>query len=156
LVRGASKVGVAIALGGTIVLTGFGLLYSSQRAQKMNCASQLNSVSFAARLYSSDHQETFPLSIFEMSDEIVTPKVLICPADTKRRNKEHLAKISTAAWASLSTNDFTYEFLASGQPATNSNLRLLYCPIHQFLARADSRVVGRDGTKVPYGKLANE
>jgi hypothetical protein len=105
-------------------------------------------------MYSSEHHETFPRSIFEMSDEIVTPRILICPADANRKNQVHWEKISTVSWASLSTNDFTYIFLASGRPAANSNLRVFYCPIHQFFARADSRIVGRDGTELPYGKFS--
>ncbi len=143
---------VAIILCVILVIGGFAQWRAKRRAQGMSCASNLQSVSLAARLYSGDHQEVFARSLLEMSNEVITPKVLICPADSARKGSSQWAKLTSTPWESLTTNDLTYVWLASGQPETNWNQLLWHCPVHGYFVRADGGVVGRDGKKVRSSK----
>ncbi|HEY0552230.1 MAG TPA: type II secretion system protein, partial [Verrucomicrobiae bacterium] len=71
----------------------------------ISCYSNLRQIGLAARMYSNDHGDNFPFAVptasdgtreftnspqvflhFQaMSNELVTPKVLICPMDSKRQ-----------------------------------------------------------------------
>lgn len=141
---------VVVCLG----LAAFALFLQSakRRAHAMQCGSNLTSVSYSARLYSNDHNDTFASSFVEMSNEVITAKVLICPADSDRKAAAKWNKLNAIPWSALTTNDVTYEWIARGQQDTNANQILLRCPIHGFTAHADSRVLDRDGTTAPNGK----
>ena len=145
-----------ILLPAMVVISGLSCSQIRRDAMARQCASNLTSVSFAARLYFNDHQDAFPRSILDLSNEVVNAKVLICPADAERQSPNHQAKISAKPWSLLTTNDVTYLLLGTGLPATNSAQHLFHCPIHQYSARADGRVFGSNGNKVPNGKFPNE
>jgi len=126
-----------------LVLLGFlawGAVSAKRRAQAMSCGSNLKSVALGSRLYSNDHNDTLAKSLIELSNEVVTPKVLICPADGERKSANAWKKLNAIPWSQLTTNDITYEWMARGEPDTNANRIILLCPIHGFTARADGSV----------------
>lgn len=87
-----------------------------------------------------------------MSNELNTPKVHICPADARRRSAEHWEKLSVTSWGLLQMNDIIYEWLAQGEPDTNSNRIVLRCPIHAFAALAGGGVLDGNERAAPNGK----
>ena len=56
------------------------MVQAKQRAQSLMCLSNLKQIGLAARLYAGDHGKTFPPDLATLKDQLVTPKVLFCPA----------------------------------------------------------------------------
>ncbi len=88
---------------------------SYTRAPRIACTSQLKSTGLAHRLWSNDHGDQFSFAstnpagslafanspeVFRhylaMSNELVTPKILACPADKKRKRVDAFNKFSNA------------------------------------------------------------
>jgi len=110
--------------------------FAKARAESINCASNLRAIACAARLYADDHHDVYAPGILSMSNEIITPKVLVCPSDRTRTK--------SSAWE---TNNISYEYLAANlreQDATNRPL--FRCPIHGLTIYGDFRLVRGDGT----------
>jgi prepilin-type N-terminal cleavage/methylation domain-containing protein len=81
------------------------LARAKARANRIGCTSQLKQIGIAGRIYSNDHSDKFPFDVIQneggvsdlaafraadvyrsMSNELVTPKVLVCNSDgTKSR-----------------------------------------------------------------------
>lgn len=85
-----------------IALVAFSWIYHSQQAAwRISCRNQFKSVSLAMRMFSNDHKDQFPWQItgdalgaatstvshfFALaSNEVCTPKILVCPADNRIR-----------------------------------------------------------------------
>jgi len=80
------------------------LAKAKQRAQRIQCVNDLKQVGLAYRVWEGDHDDKFPMAVSNkfggtlewvpggnafrhfqvMSNELVTPKVLVCPADTRQ------------------------------------------------------------------------
>jgi prepilin-type N-terminal cleavage/methylation domain-containing protein len=78
---------------------------SRTRAPRINCVNNLKQVGLAFKLWAADHQEKFPMQVSvtnggtmelvdsdktfmhfaAISNELSTPKVLVCPADSTRK-----------------------------------------------------------------------
>jgi type II secretory pathway pseudopilin PulG len=84
------------------------------RAQRIACVNNLKQIGLATRLYASDHDEKLPWQVaqedggslsflsspnlFEhfrvMSNELSTPKILVCPSDRQRIRTNEFAQMS--------------------------------------------------------------
>jgi hypothetical protein len=67
-----------------------------------------------------------------MSNELCTPKILICPDDKIRKPAE--------SWATFTTNNCSYEILRPGMPDTDFGNAYFRCTIHGHLGFADGTV----------------
>ena len=86
-------------------------------SQRINCINNLKQIGLGFRLFANDNDGRFPSStndavqawsfINELRNELSSPRVLICPADTNR-----------SAHARNSPTDF--ESMENGKPATNN------------------------------------
>jgi hypothetical protein len=54
-------------------------------AQSMSCGNYMCSICFAARTWALDSNGKMPSDFLSMSNELSTPRVLVCPADRSRR-----------------------------------------------------------------------
>ncbi len=105
------------------------------KAQRISCVNNLKQVALAARIYSNDHQETFPPSFVAMSNELVTPKILICPGDPSHQ--------PAFDWSNFSeTENVSYEYLSPGakEGAGLAHQTVFRCPIHNNVALGDGSV----------------
>jgi hypothetical protein len=144
------KIGIIWVLAFAIgVLVLWSLRSAKVRAHAASCGSNLSSVSLAGRLWSNDHTDTLARSLLEMSNEVITPKVLICPSDDRRKSAEHWNKITAIPWPLLTTNDFTYEWIVRGEEDTNMDRIVIRCPIHGFTGLASGSVRDRWGKRAP-------
>jgi hypothetical protein len=93
-------------------------------------------IGVAARLYATDNHDKFPTSFLQMTNELATPKVLVCPAD-KARNQWSAGQ--PVHW---DPKNITYEFLTPGleQVSTNGERVAFRCPIHGHECLADASV----------------
>jgi len=84
------------------------LAKSRARSKPVNCTNHMKQVAFAFRIWEFDHQDQFPMtaestkgdamkwleegSVFKiyqlLSNELVNPKILVCPADTRLPTKD--------------------------------------------------------------------
>jgi len=98
------------------------------------CVNNLKQMCLAARMYSSDHQNTFPPDVLSMSNYLGSPKLLVCRAD-----KNHTA---ASAWAEFDpANNLTYEYLKPGIEESNALPEVIFrCPIHNNVGLGDGSV----------------
>jgi len=90
----------------------------------------------AARLYANDNQDKFPGNFLQLTNELATPKVLVCPADKARKER------SAGQPVDWDPQNISYEFLAPGleEGAANPERVLFRCPIHGHEGLADGSV----------------
>lgn len=102
------------------------------KSVEIRCINNLKQLSIATRLYASDHTGIFPTNLLQLTEEITTPHLLVCPAD-----KQRLA-VTTTDWAEISADNITYEYLLPGAREEDSTGEpLLRCPIHQHVIMGD-------------------
>jgi hypothetical protein len=118
---------------------------SQTRAESIQCANNLCRLGFAAKNYALDYGETYAPDISSMSNEISTPKILVCPSDKSKRPALSFSE-------RLSPTNVTYEYLMSGLKGGFPQQAVFRCPIHRYVVLEDCSVVLRDGT-IQRGKV---
>lgn len=122
------------------------LVAAKDKAMRINCANNLKQFGLAVRIWANDHQGAFPAAIADMRNELSTPKVLVCPADTSRRAAEN--------WNVFTSANVTYEYLGASASENDDPQRVLSrCAIHNNIGLFDGSVqmtkpdslVSRDG-----------
>ena len=104
------------------------------KAMRIHCVSNLKQIGLGARMYSGDNKEVFPPDFLSMSNELNSPKILVCPADTKH--------IAVGTWAEFNPNqNLTYEYLKPGISGTIALTEVIFrCPIHNNVGLGDGSV----------------
>ncbi|HWN93788.1 MAG TPA: DUF4190 domain-containing protein [Methylomirabilota bacterium] len=108
------------------------LAKAKSRAQTISCVNNMKQIGLAARLWSGDHTNTFPPDFQSMSNELFTPKILVCPGDKKTKVED---------WASFDENqNATYEYVSPNTKEDAPETVLFRCPIHGNTTLADGSV----------------
>ena len=105
---------------------------AQERALSIQCVNNLKQVGLALRVWASSHRDTFPSTFLSMTNELGSPKVLICPADT--------AHPPAVDWASSSSANVSYEFLAAGGTEGEPTRVATRCLIHGNIGLCDGSV----------------
>ncbi len=128
------------------LLIGFILLVPrlKQHVKSVNCGNLMSSIGIGARLWAEDNSNRMADNFLCMSNELCTPKLLICPSDKIRKPAD--------SWASFTTNNCSYEMLRPNMPADDFNNAYFRCTIHGHLGFADGTVFdgNRRRTKLFY------
>jgi hypothetical protein len=130
LVMGYISIAVAmLAIPAAIMLPA--LAKAKERAQRVACINNLKQIALAGRIYVNDHKEQWPADFLSMSNELTTPKILVCPADK--------GKTKAVDWASFSEENVSYQFLAPGRDESKPGqpVPMFRCPIHNNVALSD-------------------
>ena len=85
-------------------------------------------------MYSNDNGELFPSDFLSMSNELATPKILVCPTDS--------AHTRATFWTEFKPGQhLTYEYLQPGIAESNAMDKVIFrCPIHHNIALGDGSV----------------
>jgi hypothetical protein len=138
------------------------LARAKDKAQRIQCANNMKQIGLAFRVWAIDHDGNYPFNvstnkggtmelsapgidgldsnsarIFQvMSNELSTPKVLICPADSKRQ--------PALDFQSLQPANVSYR-VRSGTNVNETNPEevLALCPIHNNVLLSDGSVQTR-------------
>ena len=109
-----------------------------EQALARDCVNNLKQLALAARVWALDNEDHVPSNVLQMTNEMSTPKILFCPADT--------GHTVASDWASFSAANCSYEYLAPGA-SDGEPMRVLFrCPVHGAVALIDGSVqmVGKD------------
>jgi hypothetical protein len=106
----------------------------SDRAQAIHCVNNMKQLGLAVRVWAVDHGDAFPPDIPSMSRELVSTKMLVCPADDVRS--------PAADWASYTAANCSYEYLAaSAKDGDTEPMRVMFsCPFHGNVTLCDGSV----------------
>ncbi len=106
-------------------------------AQKIQCVNNLKQICLATRIYSVDNKGIFPPDFLSMSNELSSPKILVCPADT-----EH---VKVSSWEEFDPRrNVTYEYLKPGIAEKDAVAEVIFrCPIHNSVGMGDGSVQQR-------------
>jgi hypothetical protein len=109
------------------------LAKAKDRAQRINCVSNMKQIGLAARMWSNDHGGKFPPDFASMSNELATPKILVCPGDS--------SKTRAMNWSEFGPGNLTYEYLEPGIDEKNAAQTVVFqCPIHDNVGMGDGSV----------------
>jgi hypothetical protein len=153
-----------VSLAMTFILAGMLLPALSQaksRAQKVNCSNNMKQIGLAFRTWAIDNSDNFPFNVstnkggtlelclpgsdgfdrnaayhFQvMSNELSTPKILVCPADSTKQMALNFANLQPA--------NVSYQ-VCSGKNVSdvNPNQVLAVCLIHNNVLLCDGSVQG--------------
>ena len=101
-----------------------------EKVMRIQCVNNLKQFGLAVRMWALDNGNMTPPDIICMSNELSTPKVLFCPADTARQ--------AVSSFSSYTPANCSYEYLAPSSPAdTEPNRVLSRCTLH-----GDTLVIG--------------
>jgi hypothetical protein len=102
------------------------------RAMSIQCVNNMKQLGLAARIWAVDHGDTTPAILLQMTNEMSTPKILFCPADTDRQ--------AAANWSSFTSANCSYEYLAPSASDLEPTRVMFRCPIHGSLGLCDGSV----------------
>lgn len=102
------------------------------KAQSIACINNLKQLGLAARIWATDNGDVLPPNIMAMTNEMGSPKILVCPADSAHQ--------PAADWASFTMANTSYEFLAPSGSETEPQRVVFRCPIHGHVGLADGSV----------------
>ena len=107
------------------------------KALSIACINNLKQFGLAVRVWALDENEAQPPNVLCMSNELSTPKVLVCPAETSRQ--------AAADWSTFTAANCSYEYLVtSGTNVAMEPTRVLSrCPIHGHIGLCDGSVQGQ-------------
>ncbi len=152
----APIVGVT-AVGAAMVLPA--LAKAKAKAQSIACVNNMKQIGLACRIWSSEQSDQFPFNVstngggtlelcerggdgydhnayrhFQvMSNELSTPKILVCPGDS--------GKQAALDFAELQSWQVSYQIRTGPKVSdTNPNEVLIYCPIHHHTGLTDGSV----------------
>jgi hypothetical protein len=103
------------------------LAQAKSKAQTIACVSNLKQMGLAARIYANDHDGVFPPDFLAMTNELVTPRILICPADPARSGN------TVQTWADFNPAQSSYEYLGADLKESTPGFEakvLVRCRIH--------------------------
>jgi hypothetical protein len=124
----------AFLLAAVIAVTGFAVtaVAAKRRAESLGCASGVTSISLASRLWAEDNGGVCASNFVCMSNELSTPKILVCPGDHRRQK--------ATDWASFTPAACSYEILAPGLQVGDTNTAFFRCTVHGHLGYTDGTV----------------
>jgi len=113
-----------------------------QRAMATMCVNNMKQLGLAVRVWALDNSNMTPEQLIFMTNEMGSPKILVCPADTGRQPAKD--------WSLWTPSNCSYEYLAPGASDGKEPMRVLFrCPIHGNIGLCDGSVQMSVGKRHP-------
>jgi hypothetical protein len=110
------------------------LAKAKEKAESIQCINNLKQMGLSVKVWALDNNNMSPPDMLSMSNELSTPKILVCPADHAHQAAPNFASYSAA--------NCSYEYLAPSAPDTEPTRVLFRCPIHGHVCLCDGSVQG--------------
>ena len=117
------------------------LSQAREKAMSISCVNNLKQIGLAAKIWALDNKDTFPPNFLSMSNELNTPKILVCPAETNRQ--------VAATFTAYTDANCSYELLTPSENDTEPDRVLTRCPLHGHVGLCDGSVQSEVGKKHP-------
>jgi len=114
------------------------LAKAKEKAQSISCVNNLKQLGLAALIYATDHNDVYPPDILSMKDQLVTPKVLICPTAPNH------AISATLTWDNFDPSQSSYEYVTHGLNNSTPGIEnkvIFRCRFHGHECMGDGHVV---------------
>jgi len=112
--------------------------WTRRQAESMSCGNYMCSICIGARSWAFDNNGQMPSDFLSMSNELATPRILICPGDHGRQ--------PATTWAALTPQQSSYEIVTMQLREGDSNGVFLRCKFHtNHIGYADGTVF--DGSR---------
>lgn len=121
-----------------------------EKAESIQCVNNLKQFGLAVRVWAIDNGDVTPPNLVCLSNELSTPKILVCPTDKARKPASDFTSFTPA--------NCSYEYLAPSAPDGEEPTRVLSrCAMHGHIGLCDGsvqmgvakahpeRLVSRDG-----------
>lgn len=106
--------------------------FAKQREKALStaCINNLKQIGLAARMWANEHQtNALPTDWLAMKNELNTPKILTCPADTNRTR--------AISWDQFDTASVSYELPSIAPDERDPYTVYSRCPIHGHIGLSD-------------------
>ena len=104
-----------------------------ERAMRITCINNMKQLGLAARIWAGDNNDFYPPDIVCMSNEMGSPKILICPADTAHQVAPDFQSFTDA--------NCSYQWYLKPTGKDDEPTRVLTrCPIHGSIGLYDGSV----------------
>ena len=112
-------------------------------SESVSCGNTMVAIGFATRMWAEDNSNNLAGDFLSMSNELCTPKLLICRGDKTRKVAND--------WKSFTTNNSSYEILRPNLPGNDVSNAYFRCTIHGYQGYADGSIFdgARQITKWP-------
>jgi hypothetical protein len=120
------------------------------RAQSISCMNNMKQIGLSFRVWALDNGDLFPANVpvskggaqdagaeqvfLVMSNELSSPKILVCPSDTNR--------LPAANFAAFTAANLSYQYVGANATETEPMVILVTCPIHGHVLLCDGSVQG--------------
>jgi hypothetical protein len=108
------------------------MLDARAKARSLACVNNLKQLGLAVHIWASSHGGLLPPDFLSLSNELVSPKLLVCPEDTGRQ--------AAADWDGFTLANVSYEFLAPSAEDTEPARIVFRCPMHGHVCLGDGSV----------------
>jgi len=103
-------------------------------AERTQCVNNLKQIGLAIKVWSSEHDDKYPTSLMVISNELSTPKILICPGDTARQ------PYTSLGFGQFQDSMTSYQFTMKPDDANFPYCIIARCPIHHNYLLSDGSV----------------
>lgn len=91
-------------------------------ANSVACLNTMSAICCGATFWADDHGNQMPRGFISMSNELNTPRILVCPGDRLRR--------VVGNWSLFAATNSSYMITAPGLSEYETNTAYLQCTIH--------------------------
>lgn len=119
------------------------LAKAKEKAMSITCVNNLKQFGLAVRIWQMNNANVNSPDFLSMSNELNTPKILYCPADTNR--------IVTRTWKDFAASESSYDYLTPSVRNTDREPTRVQsrCPLHGTIGLCDGSVLLEVGKKHP-------